>query len=83
MIISSASSNSEFDQIYCQKYLQPRREAFDIVIKRAKSRHEVSQDLDSELVFDTMSGIMLYAMIFPPTTESWEEYVRRALRLIF
>jgi AcrR family transcriptional regulator len=82
MIISSASSNSEFARIYWQKYLQPRREAFDIVIKRAKSRNEVSQDLDSGLVFDTMSGIMLYAMIFQPTTESWEAYVRRALRLI-
>ncbi|PZO42647.1 MAG: TetR family transcriptional regulator [Pseudanabaena frigida] len=83
MIISSASSNSEFAQIYWKKYLQPRREAFDIVIERAKSRNEVPQDLDSGLVFDTMSGIMLYAMIFPPTTESWEAYVRRALRLIF
>lgn len=83
MIISSASSNAEFAQIYWQKYLQPRREAFDIVIERAKSRNEVSQDLDSGLVFDTMSGIMLYAMIFPPETESWEAYVRRALRLIF
>jgi len=82
MIISSASSNSEFAQIYWQKYLQPRREAFDIVIERAKSRNEVSQDLDSGLVFDTMSGIMLYAMLFPPTTESWESYVCRALRLI-
>jgi AcrR family transcriptional regulator len=82
MIISSASSNSEFAQIYWKKYLQPRREAFDIVIKRAKSRNEVSQDLDSGLVFDTMSGIMLYAMIFQPTTESWEDYVRRSLRLI-
>ena len=83
MIISSASSNLEFAQIYWKKYLQPRRAAFDIVIQRAKSRNEVSQDLDSGLVFDTMSGIMLYAMIFPPTTESWEAYVRRALRLIF
>jgi AcrR family transcriptional regulator len=82
MIISSASSNSEFAQIYWQKYLQPRREAFDIVIERAKSRNEVSQDLDSGLVFDTMSGIMLYGMIFPPTSESWEAYVRRALGLI-
>jgi AcrR family transcriptional regulator len=82
MIISSASSNSEFAQIYWKKYLQPRREAFDIVIERAKSRNEVSQDLDSGLVFDTMSGIMLYAMIFQPTAESWESYIRRSLRLI-
>jgi hypothetical protein len=30
-----------------------------------------------------MSGIMLYALIFQPTSESWTEYVRRALNLLF
>jgi AcrR family transcriptional regulator len=82
MIISSASSNAEFAQIYWTKYLQPRREAFAVVLERAKTRQEVKLDLDPGLVFDTMSGIMLYAMIFPPTSEAWETYVRRALALI-
>ena len=82
MIISSASNNSQFAQIYWTKYLEPRREAFAIVIERAKTRNEIQADLDSGLVFDVMSGIMLYALIFEPTTESWIEYVRRALRLL-
>ena len=82
MIISSASSNSEFALIYWTKYLQPRREAFAVVLERAKARQEVKPDLDPGLVFDTMSGIMLYAMIFQPTSEAWETYVRRALELI-
>jgi AcrR family transcriptional regulator len=81
MIISSASSNPGFAQIYWKKYLQPRRQTFAIVIERAKARNEVPTDLDSGLVFDTMSGIMLYALIFPPT-ESWTAYVRRALSLL-
>jgi AcrR family transcriptional regulator len=81
MIISSASSNSQFAQVYSTKYLQPRREAFTIVIERAKARNEVQANLDSGLVFDMMSGIMLYALIFPPTTETWEAYIRRALNL--
>jgi AcrR family transcriptional regulator len=81
MIISSASSNSQFAEIYSKKYLQPRREAFAVVLERAKVRNEIQADLDPGLVFDTMSGIMLYALIFQPTPESWEEYVRRALRL--
>ena len=83
MIISSAASNSQFAQIYWTKYLQPRREAFAVVIERAKTRNEIQTDLDSSLVFDSMSGIMLYALIFQPTNESWTEYVRRALRLLF
>lgn len=82
MIISSASSNAEFAQIYWTKYLQPRREAFAVVVERAKARQEVKPDLDPGLVFDTMSGIMLYGMIFQPTSESWEAYVRRSLELI-
>ncbi|MEM6452438.1 MAG: TetR/AcrR family transcriptional regulator [Cyanobacteria bacterium P01_D01_bin.105] len=83
MIISSASSNPGFAQIYWDKYLQPRRQSFAIVIERAKARNEVQKDLDPDLVFDIMSGIMLYALIFPPTLESWEAYVRRALNILF
>lgn len=82
MIISSASSNAEFAQIYWTKYLQPRRQVFAVVLEQAKARNEVQANLDPGLVFDTMSGIMLYVLIFPPTSESWTTYVRRALRLI-
>lgn len=79
MIISSASSNGEFARIYWEKYLQPRRDAFTVVIERAKARKEVCVNLEPGIVFDMMSGIMLYGLIFPPTTESWQLYVRRAL----
>jgi AcrR family transcriptional regulator len=82
MIISSAASNTQFAQIYWTKYLQPRRQTFAIVIERAKARTEITTDLDPDLVFDTMSAIMLYALIFPPTSESWTAYVRRALSLL-
>ena len=82
MIISSASSNPQFAQIYWTKYLQPRRQAFAVVIERAKVRNEIQADLDPGLVFDAISGIMLYAQIFQPTTETWKEYVRRALNLL-
>lgn len=83
MIISSASSNPQFAQIYWTKYMQPRRQAFAVVLERAKARHEVQADLDAGLVFDTMSGIMLYALIFQPTSESWVAYVRRSLNMLF
>ncbi|MFS0519950.1 TetR/AcrR family transcriptional regulator [Nostoc sp. UIC 10607] len=82
MIISSASTSPQFAQIYWTKYLQPRRQAFAVVIERAKVRKEIHTDLDPSLVFDTMSGIMLYAQIFQPQTEPWQIYVRRALHLL-
>jgi AcrR family transcriptional regulator len=83
MIISSASSNAQFAQIYWTKYLQPRRKTFAIVLERAKARNEIPTNLDSDLVFDAMSAIMLYALIFQPTSESWTAYVHRALSLLF
>jgi AcrR family transcriptional regulator len=82
MIIGSASSNPQFAQIYWTKYLQPRRKTFAIVLDRAKARNEILTDLDSDLVFDTMSAIMLYALIFPLTSESWTDYVYRSLSLL-
>jgi AcrR family transcriptional regulator len=83
MIISSASSNAQFAQIYWTKYLQPRRKTFAVVLERAKARNEIPTDLDADLVFDTMSAIMLYAVIFQPTSESWTAYVHRALSPLF
>lgn len=79
MIINSASSNSQFARIYSEKYLQPRRDAFAVVLERAKARKEIPVDLEPGIVFDMMSGIMLYGLIFQPTVESWHSYVRRAL----
>jgi AcrR family transcriptional regulator len=81
-IVSSASSNPKFAEIYWTKYLQPRRKTFAIVLERAKDRNEISEDLDSDLVFDMMSAIMLYALIFRPTFEFWSTYVRRAVNLL-
>jgi Tetracyclin repressor-like, C-terminal domain len=83
IIINSASSSSHFAKIYEQKYLQPRRKAFGSLIERAKTRKEVKANIDPNLVFDTISGIMLYAQIFPPARESWSEYIHRALKLMF
>jgi AcrR family transcriptional regulator len=82
MIIGSASNNPQFAQIYWTKYLHPRRKSFAVVLERAKARNEIQANVDPDLVFDTMSGIMLYALIFPPAAESWTAYVRRALNLM-
>jgi AcrR family transcriptional regulator len=79
MIVGSAAGHAQFAQIYWEKYLQPRRQAFAVLIDRAKARNEVAADLDPGLVFDVISGIMLYALIFPPTSESWAAYVHRAI----
>ena len=81
-IISCAIINPQFAKIYQTKYLKPRREAFAVVIERAKIRNEIKTSLDPKLVFDCISGIMVYGLIFQSEPESWREYVRQALQLM-
>lgn len=82
MMIGSATSNPEFAQVYWTKHLQPRRRAFAVVYERAKARHEIPTDLDPDLVFDVISGLMLYALIFPDGTKAWEAYIRQTIQLL-
>ena len=81
LILSTVSSSSTFAQVYWTKYQQPRRQAFRVVIERAKARNEIQSDTDSDLIFDLLSGAMLYRQVFPPTNESFEAYMRRVLTL--
>jgi AcrR family transcriptional regulator len=82
MIIGAASTSPQFAQVYWIKYLLPRRQAFHIAIARGKARNEIHPDTDSDLVFDLMSGIMLYALVFMPSVEPIEAYICRAVGLI-
>jgi AcrR family transcriptional regulator len=79
MIVSSAAGNAEFANLYWEKYLQPRRQAFKVVVERAAIRGELPKDLDSVLVFDVMSGIMLYTLLFETSADRWKDRVRCAV----
>ncbi|BAC88612.1 TetR/AcrR family transcriptional regulator [Gloeobacter violaceus] len=82
MIISSATSSPQFARIYATKYLMPRREAFGAILERAKARNEIRAATDNDLFFDFVSGIMFHALIFEPTAEPYEAYIRRAVRFL-
>jgi AcrR family transcriptional regulator len=79
MIVSSAAGNAEFANLYWERYLQPRRQAFRVVVERAAMRGEVPNDLDPALVFDIMSGVMLYTLLFEASADAWEDRVRYAV----
>jgi len=49
------------------------------VIERAKERKEIRPDTDSDLVFDLISGVMLYTLVFQPSDEPLEIYIRRGI----
>lgn len=82
LIISTASSNPQFAEVYWTKYTKLRREAFSKVLERAKSRSEIHKDADVDLIIDLVSGSLYYALIFKPTTEPVEAYMRRTINLL-
>lgn len=82
LIISTASSNPQFAEVYWTKYTKLRREAFSKVLERAKSRGEIHKDADVDLIIDLVSGSLYYALIFKPTTEPVEAYMRRTMNLL-
>ncbi|MBN3870914.1 TetR/AcrR family transcriptional regulator [Nostoc sp. JL33] len=82
LIISTASSNPQFAEVYWTKYTKLRREAFSKVLERAKFRGEIHKDADVDLIIDLVSGSLYYALIFKPTTEPVEAYMRRTMNLL-
>ncbi|MBD0301570.1 MAG: TetR/AcrR family transcriptional regulator [Tolypothrix sp. T3-bin4] len=82
LIISTASSNPQFAEVYWTKYTKLRREAFSKVLERAKFRGEIDKNADVDLIIDLVSGSLYYALIFKPTTEPVETYMRRTINLL-
>ncbi|MEH2234622.1 MAG: TetR/AcrR family transcriptional regulator [Nostoc sp.] len=82
LIVSTASSNPQFAEVYWTKYTKLRREAFSKILERAKSRGEIHKDADVDLIIDLVSGSLYYALIFKPTTEPVEAYMRRTMNLL-
>ncbi|BAY96334.1 TetR family transcriptional regulator [Tolypothrix tenuis PCC 7101] len=82
LIISTASSNPQFAQVYWTKYIMPRREAFAQILQRAKSRGEIQPDADVDLITDLVSGSLYYALIFKPTAEPVDTYMHRTITLL-
>ncbi|MBE9000270.1 TetR/AcrR family transcriptional regulator [Nostoc sp. LEGE 12447] len=82
LITSTASSNPQFAEVYWTKYIKLRREAFSKVLERAQSRGEIHKDADVDLIIDLVSGSLYYALIFKPTTEPVEAYMRRTINLL-
>ena len=82
MILSLATSSPQFAEIYWEKYLLPRRQAASVIFERAKARGELSEDVDTGLICDMMTGLLFRLIIFQPQIEEIEIYMRRALEFL-
>jgi hypothetical protein len=69
--------------IYWETYLRPRREAFGVLLERAKARGELPATADTAMLQDMMGGAMLHRLLLepaPPTAEDLRDYLARLLR---
>jgi AcrR family transcriptional regulator len=82
LMLGLASTSPRFAQIYWQKYLMPRRKAAAVILERAIARGELSTDLDIDLIFDLMTGLLYKMTLFPLKQEPVESYFRRALEFL-
>ncbi|MEA5627834.1 TetR-like C-terminal domain-containing protein [Nostoc sp. UHCC 0251] len=65
-----------------QNITKLRREVFSKVLELAKFRGEIHRNADVDLIIDLVSGSLYYALIFKPTTEPVETYMRRTINLL-
>jgi AcrR family transcriptional regulator len=82
MMLGLASTSPRFAQIYWQRYLMPRHKAAAVILERAIARGELSADLNIDLIFDLMCGLLYKLTLFPLETEPVEVYFRRALEFL-
>ncbi|MGK9166884.1 TetR/AcrR family transcriptional regulator [Inquilinus limosus] len=81
-LIGSVQSHPRLLAIYWETYLRPRREAFGVLLERAKERGELPASADTGLLQDMLGGAMLHRLLIDPaqpTAEDLRAYLGRLL----
>lgn len=82
-LIGSVQSHPRLLAIYWETYLRPRREAFGVLLERAKARGELPASADTAMLQDMMGGAMLHRLLIDPaqpTAEDLRAYLARLLQ---
>jgi AcrR family transcriptional regulator len=82
-LIGSVQGHPRLLAIYWETYLRPRREAFGVLLDRAKARGELPASADTAMLQDMMGGAMLHRLLIdpaPPTAEDLRDYFGRLLQ---
>lgn len=79
LIVSTASSSSQFAQIYYTKYIAPHRDTLEVLFERAKARGEIEHHVDAGFFLDLVASSIFYALMFKSNPESIEAHLRRVM----
>jgi AcrR family transcriptional regulator len=81
-LIGSSMSHPALMSVYQTTYLQPRRRAFAKVLKIARAQGLLPSNTDVEILFDMLTGAMLYHLLLQPE-EHDDEKIRVYLLKLF
>lgn len=65
-VLAGAIGNKDLMDIYWEKFVMPRRDAFIHVLERGKSLGKLRHDLDVEIIVDILGGLLVYQLLFSP-----------------
>lgn len=80
--VLALGETSELKAAYAEAVLRPRREAFSAMIRRARSRGELPEGLDPELIQDMLSGALLHQVLLEPAGQSEADIRDYVVRLL-
>jgi AcrR family transcriptional regulator len=64
-LFAAAQMDASLQRAFMEKWINPRRDAARDIIKRAKQRGEIKQNVNPEILIDTIYGAIYYRMTIP------------------
>ena len=80
-IFGSRISHPLLMQTYWEHYIEPRRRAVHVLLRRAQAEGQLDPDADLDVVIDMMVGALMYRMLQPNTPDRAE--IRRYLQEVY
>jgi hypothetical protein len=62
-MLSEVAHDPELRAIFYAALVQPRRDAIEVMLRRAIARGEVREDVDLDLAIDLIAGPMIYRIV--------------------
>lgn len=80
-IFGSRVSHPSLMRTYWEHYIEPRRRAVHMLLRRAQAEGQLDPDADLDVVIDMMVGALMYRMLQPSTPDRAE--IRRYLEEVY
>lgn len=81
-MIAGMLDSQQLVQQYEANFIQPRRRAYQEIIRRGKRSGQIREDTDEETLVDLVSGSYFYCLLFKPQELSSGQWLKQVWRLL-